>query len=94
MIAAALVALALSAGQQAAPNPTPAPLPAPATTGSATGQAPLSTVEAPQVCRRQPIPGSRRTEQVCRTQAEWDQIRANARGNRDAISRNQRDGGG
>jgi hypothetical protein len=95
MIAAALAALALSAGQQAAPTPTPAPVPAPAPAPSmtVTGQPPLPTVEPEQICRRQAIEGSRRSERVCHTKAEWDLIRENARNNRDSASRNQRDGG-
>ncbi len=95
MIAAALVAFALSAGQQAAPNPTPAPtpVPAPAPASAPTAAPPVDTVEPEQICRRQPIEGSRRMERVCHTRAEWDAIRENARNNRDAVSRNQRDGG-
>jgi hypothetical protein len=90
MIALALAALFI-AGQQAAPAPGPAPSPAPAT---ATQTPPAAAPDAEQICRRQPIEGSRRSERVCHTKAEWDIIRENARSNRDTASRDQRDRGG
>jgi predicted transglutaminase-like cysteine proteinase len=90
MIAAVLAALALSAGQQAAPAPAPAPAPA---TESPTLQT-IIPAAAEQICRRQPIQGSRRSERVCHTKAEWEAIRDNARNNRDTASRDQRDRGG
>ena len=91
MIVAAFAALLLSAGQQTtAPTATP-PAAAPAAPPAA-APTPPTTPEAAQVCRRQPVEGSRRQERVCHTKAEWDVIRENARGNRDNASRNQRDG--
>ncbi|QTC92667.1 hypothetical protein [Brevundimonas goettingensis] len=95
MIVAVLAAFALTSGQQAAPAATPAPVPAQAPATTVTGQAPVATAEPEeQICRRQAIPGSRRSERVCHTRAEWDMIRDNARNNRDTASSNQRDGGG
>ncbi|NBW11087.1 MAG: hypothetical protein EBR82_23955 [Caulobacteraceae bacterium] len=95
--AAPFAVMTLALAQQAAPVPatTPVPTPAPAAAPTLSSAAPVPavTAEPEQVCRRQPIPGSRRTERVCHTQAEWDLIRENARNNRDTASNSQRNGG-
>ena len=93
MIVAAFAALTLFATQQAG-APTGATNPAPPTSSAAPTPAPTApSAAAEQICRRQPIEGSRRQERVCHTKAEWDLIRQNARDNRDNASRLQRDGG-
>ena len=81
MSIALLTALALFSGPQSAP---------PTTTPQATPVPPAIAPAGELVCRQQASPGSRRRERVCHTQAQWDEIRRNARSNRDQASRNQR----
>ena len=81
MAFAVLAAIALFTGPQSAP---------PAATPQASAVPPATAAQAEQVCRQQASPGSRRRERVCHTQAQWDEIRRNARSNRDQASRNQR----
>ena len=92
MIVAAFTAMMLSFGQQAS-APIPAPAATPAGVASANGNRPAPPAAEEEICRRQPIPGSRRSERVCHTKADWDRIRENARNNRDTASRDQRGGG-
>lgn len=95
MIVAAFAALTLFASQQAGASVATAPASptSPSTTSvTATTTPPAVAPDAEQICRRQPIEGSRRQERVCRTKAEWDALRDNARGNRDSASRVQREG--
>lgn len=90
MIFAAAIAVALLSMPQASSGaPTPAPAPAP---GPAASTAPSAAPAAPaeQICRRQPIEGSRRVERVCYTREEWARVRANAGNNRDRLSQDQR----
>lgn len=89
MIFAAAFALALYASPQAVPAPTPAPATAPAAASATAPAAPPAAEE--QICRRQPIQGSRRSERVCHTREQWAQLRANAANNRDRLSQDQRD---
>ncbi|MDB5421487.1 MAG: hypothetical protein JWR59_1434 [Brevundimonas sp.] len=92
MILAAFIALALFGTQQASPT-APAASPAPASPIAPAAPAATTAVTDPaneQVCRRQPIEGSRRSERVCHTRAQWDVIREHARGNRDQASQSQR----
>lgn len=92
-LAAPFAVMTLIAAQQAAPVPTAAPLqtPAPAAAPGASTATPAPNAAPEQVCRTQRISGSRRSERVCHTRAEWNLIRENARTNRDTASRNQRD---
>lgn len=96
MIVAAFIALSLFGAQQASPtapaaSPAPASPAAPAAAAVAAVPAAATDPANEQVCRRQPIQGSRRSERVCHTRAQWDMIREHARGNRDQVSQSQRE---